>query len=615
MERGYVMPWIDRGFIEHGIYSNQYLTVGSLQEFVDDSTISGDMLGAQRSASAYWWDDPFVNPDWNGAFGLDPHTLFKKALFPGDSATNVKVFEIAIPNPVGAQFYKQTFACYCDISCSATWISAETALIDYSMSFNHMSRIEYATPYDTNPTETVIMTGGSGAVYHEIEGTVVQNRWISQRSFLGFSPITKDNHSYYGMYFYVFSEASATNTQTGMEVVNMNMDFSFIGLDVDVLDEYFGNFEITNEDDPNEPPEPDEPEPPYDPGGGGDHQDPSDPIPVPDIPSFSPASRAGFFHLFRMNGSQMRSFGAIFNDYDFFSAVKQFLTNYKDCLIGVNYVPFTPDSEEGYHMQWGWSEGTLFQYTTEYAYPLVSSQYKKLDFGTIYIKPYFKNAFDYSPYTKITIWLPYIGFKELPVDEVMGLNLNVTYICDCFSGDCVAFINTPVVGPNGPQRVAVIACYYGNLAMEIPTDSVSFDGLIAAGVQMMGVAASLGLQAIGGGLGLTTGPDTNGAISSLVGSTVNVVQNAKPAYSKSGGAGCSNGYQAIQYPYIIIEHPNQSLPTDFNKFRGYPFNESGTLGQLKSGFAVVDDIQLNNIPAFETEREEIKRLLREGVLL
>ena len=71
----------------------------------------------------------------------------------------------------------------------------------------------------------------------------------------------------------------------------------------------------------------------------------------------------------------------------------------------------------------------------------------------------------------------------------------------------------------------------------------------------------------------------------------------------------------MQKPYIIRHIPNQSLPSTYAKVIGYPSNIGGSLGDGFSGLAIVEDIQLNNIPAMEPEREEIKQLLREGVII
>ena len=71
---------------------------------------------------------------------------------------------------------------------------------------------------------------------------------------------------------------------------------------------------------------------------------------------------------------------------------------------------------------------------------------------------------------------------------------------------------------------------------------------------------------------------------------------------------------SVQKPYLIRRIPRQNLPADYMKLKGYPSNISGTLSDF-SGLAVVDDIQLNDIPAMEPERREIMQWLTGGVLI
>ena len=210
----------------------------------------------------------------------------------------------------------------------------------------------------------------------------------------------------------------------------------------------------------------------------------------------------------------------------------------------------------------------------------------------------------------------------MPVDEIMDMTVSVKYRCDCLTGDCVAFVYTGVVGQTGPQVERVIAQFYGNCGVRVPFGSVSYDSAVAASIQLMGAAASIGLSpgahgtpAMQKGEG---GKAFEGIVSpqdvGLINAGVNVVTSMKPTVQKGGAAGSSTGYMSIQTPYIIRRIPRQNLPSNFMHLKGYPSNIGGTLSQF-TGLAVVDDIQLNNIPAMEDERKEIIAWLKGGVLI
>lgn len=348
------------------------------------------------------------------------------------------------------------------------------------------------------------------------------------------------------------------------------------------------------------PPAPEDPndegEPSDEDGGDGDHDPTYDPIPIPNKPTQG-ASTAGFLTMYKLSQGHMQQFGEDMFASNVWEAIKLFFSNPIDFLVGIMLLPFEPTGGSSYKPKFG-------AISFARAYPTVANQYHDIDCGSITITKYWGSFLDYAPYTKIQIWLPYIGYRDLDVDEIMGNTINVKYRCDCVTGDCVAFVYVGVVGETGPQIPRVIAQFYGNCGVQIPFGSVTYDQAVMAGIEMLGTAANWGLS--GGSAMLDS--------ESFAAYNVNAVNASKPEVQKGGGAGSTVGYMSIQKPYIIRKIARQNLPADYMQFKGYPSNISGILADFE-GFAKVDDIQLNNIPAMETEREEIVSLLRGGVLL
>lgn len=328
-------------------------------------------------------------------------------------------------------------------------------------------------------------------------------------------------------------------------------------------------------------------------GGGGNHNKPREAVPIPSLPPISAAS-AGFLTLYHLSTPEMWVFGQDCIASDVWEAIRLFFSNPMDFIAGCAIVPFTPTGNSVWYPKFG---ATVFQH----AYSKVDNQYVSIDCGNLYIEPFFKSFLDYAPYTRIGIFLPYIGYRELNVDEVMGLQINVTYHCDCLSGDCIAFISTSVIGPEGPQVPIVLAQFTGNCAVQVPFATVAFDNLISNSVSMLtnAIPAVMGVKE---------------SIPSSVDAAMRATHSQSGDVQRGGNIGSSNGLMGVQTPYIIRRVPIQNVPAQYISQKGYPSNISGTLSEF-SGFAKVDDIQLNNIPAMEPEREEIKQLLREGVLL
>lgn len=378
------------------------------------------------------------------------------------------------------------------------------------------------------------------------------------------------------------------------------------------------NANITYDEIPIDPPVPDEDpndegEPSDEDGGDGDHDPIYDPVPIPDRPSMG-AANAGFITMYKLGLSAINTFASDMFASSVWEAIRLFFSNPIDFLVGCMLLPFEPETGSSYYPKFG-------VVNFEHAYPAISNQYKDIDCGSITINKYWGSAFDYEPYTKIQIWLPYIGYRDLPVDEIMDMTINVKYRVDCLTGDCVAFVSTGVVGESGPQIPRVIAQFYGNCGVRVPFGSVSFDAAVAASINLVGAAASMGLNSGAGSImqGSEGGTAVDEGFSSpssagLVNAAIGVVSSMKPNVQKGGAAGASTGYMSIQKPYLIRRIPRQNLPSNYMSLKGYPSNIGGKLSDF-TGLAVVDDIQLNNIPAMEEERKEIMKWLTGGVLI
>ena len=368
----------------------------------------------------------------------------------------------------------------------------------------------------------------------------------------------------------------------------------------DTIDEQYGYFDrnrsIKEVDDPNDDPDnpPDEED-----GGGGNHNKPNQPIPKPGIPTIS-AAVAGFLTLYKLTPAEMSVFADDCLASDVWEAIKLLLSNPLDFIVGCSIVPFVPPGNSVWFPKFG-------AITFSHAYSRIENQYVALDCGDVYVEPFSKNFLDYAPFTRITIYLPYIGFRELDVNEVMGKTVNVEYRCDCLSGDCIAFIYTSDAGEMGPQVGKVLATYNGNCACQVPFASQSFNSLISASVNMLTNVAS---SVVKGDLPAMSGSGIVGALEALGGDV-----------QKSGSIGSSNGYMGVQKPYLIKHIPKDNVPSAFRTLKGYPSNISGVLGSFP-GYAEIDNIGLTNIStglggivATAAELEEIQTLLRGGIFI
>ncbi len=340
-------------------------------------------------------------------------------------------------------------------------------------------------------------------------------------------------------------------------------------------------------------------------GGDGDHQPTYEPVPGPDLPVIGPNS-AGFVYMVKMTVAQMNSFAADMLSPSLWTAIKNFFADPMDFICGIMLVPFDPTSTRSVKPKFG-------ENVFSTAYPQVTQQYVKVDCGRLDVTKYFGSCFDNNPYTKLLLWLPYIGYRSLDPDECIGKTLHIYYHCDAMTGDCVAFIETEA---GSPPLGRVIAQYSGNCGVRVPFGSNSYDAAVAASVQLLGGAVgAIAGGAMAGPVGIVPGEIAASMIANSVsGSTVSSVTGAKTTSERSGVAGASAGYLSIQKPYLFRTIPRQSLPTNYKQLEGYPANIAGPLSNF-SGFAAVEMIDLNGLQATKEEIDEIITLLREGVYL
>lgn len=327
----------------------------------------------------------------------------------------------------------------------------------------------------------------------------------------------------------------------------------------------------------------------------GTYSPSSDPNPVPSLPSVS-ANDTGFITLFNPTSLQLKNlanymWGSLF-DVDTW---KKIFADPMDCILGLSIVPVNVPTS-------GTDTVKVGNISTGVTMNKASTQFIELDCGTISITEYWKAYLDYSPYTKLNIYLPYIGSQELNIDDIQINTVGVKYHIDVLSGACVAFITA---GGN------VIAQYSGQCAISIPITSKDFTQTIIA----------LGTLVAGGVVGVATGglsaPVTAASVAGGVTAAANTAANvatSKPTISKSGNMGGSNGLMGVQKPYLFITRPKQCAPKNQNKYTGYPSYISERMGNL-SGFTQIQEIRLDGISCTDEERNEIMSLLRNGVII
>lgn len=184
--------------------------------------------------------------------------------------------------------------------------------------------------------------------------------------------------------------------------------------------------------------------------------------------------------------------------------------------------------------------------------PYTKSYNLDIDCGSIQIDETFKSVMDYAPFSRLTIFLPFIGFQELDVSMVMNNVLHVVYTVDVMSGRCLAKLFVVI-----EENECCIAEYGGTIA----SDEV-----------------------------FSTTGQYNGSYELLTSMQLGELQT-----------------------YVLISN-KEPLEGNVSEYDGYPTNEVIKVGDV-TGFVAYDKIFAVGMTATETEKREIESILKSGVLV
>ena len=328
---------------------------------------------------------------------------------------------------------------------------------------------------------------------------------------------------------------------------------------------------------------------------------PTPPItPVPDVtptptpPSISGGggSTTGLANLYNPTLAQVKEFSRWLWGSDGLNLdqFKKLLQDPMQAIIGLHVMYATPTTGANRDIQVGYINSGV-------ASKIVTEQYTEIDCGTVTINEYFGDARDYSPFTQVYCYLPFIGIVELNADDVVNSTLGIKYKIDVLTGCCLAQLTVKKYGLD-----AVLYTYTGNCAVQMPITSGNYLSTVSSllGAVVSGAAA----VATGGALA----PVAIGAAANALGG------GARASAAMSGSLGSNAGAMGIRKPYLIIKRVESADANGYNEFYGYPTNKRVNLSQL-TGYVRVKDINLSGTNATEDEQNEIVTLLKEGVIL
>lgn len=245
-------------------------------------------------------------------------------------------------------------------------------------------------------------------------------------------------------------------------------------------------------------------------------------------------------------------------------------------------------------------------------------QKEEFNLGSIQVQKFYGSYLDYSPYTSVSIYLPFIGIRDLPTDQVMGKTINVKYTFNNYDGNCIARVFA-----DGD----LIDCYNGQCSLTYPLTGLDYSQKLSGEIMKIGGIAAMGagLLSMGGALyaGAKIGLVATGAALSpgarmlgmgTLGAATGAINANKSNIYHSSSLGGSISWFSYRTPYLTIISPRIAQPRHRNGIAGKATCRTVKVSDI-SGFNQFSDIHVDQVVCSDTEKELIKKALTGGFIV
>ena len=144
-----------------------------------------------------------------------------------------------------------------------------------------------------------------------------------------------------------------------------------------------------------------------------------------------PTEELPFVNIYNPTQAQLvDAANALFMNFDTGSVV-----NISPYIVSIHkvFVPVSTDKE--------FQPIKFGKYNTQVNSKVVNQKVSRVSCGKVTVPELYHNALDYSPFTTVRIWLPFLGFYDLSIDELSNKEIELTYAIDLVNGKALAEIS------------------------------------------------------------------------------------------------------------------------------------------------------------------------------
>ena len=329
-------------------------------------------------------------------------------------------------------------------------------------------------------------------------------------------------------------------------------------------------------------------------GGYGTGNMPHDNIDIPVLPTVNMADCGA--SLYSLDSVTMRLFTKWLWTTDWTENLKKLQNNPMENIIGISLTDIPQISGTTKPIVVGNVETTV-------SATAINNSFIELDCGSITLEEYYGTFADYEPFVATTLYLPKVGFVQIPADCCVNNTIQIVYHLELASGEGLCYVMLTSKRDGFTYIWNTYTCHFtSNVALSAQDHSQQIaalgNAIINSSVSVAGAIASPALA-----------PQ---AIANVTSNCFNVATTKNPTQTK-GNIGNMSSIMCYKKPYILINRTNLTKPISFQENNGYMINYTGTISG-HTGFLKTRNFHAEfNAPY--NHKVEIERLMNEGVFI
>ena len=329
-------------------------------------------------------------------------------------------------------------------------------------------------------------------------------------------------------------------------------------------------------------------------GGYGTGNMPHDNIDIPVLPTVNMTDCGA--SLYALDSITMRLFTKWLWTTDWIENLKKLQNNPMENIIGISLTDIPQISGTTKPIVVGNVETTV-------SATAITNSFIELDCGSITLEEYYGTFADYEPFVATTLYLPKVGFVQIPADCCVNNTIQIVYHLELSSGEGLCYVILTSKRDGFTYIWNTYTCHFtSNVALSAQDHSQQIvalgNAIINSSVSVAGAIASPALA-----------PQ---AIANVTSNCFNVATTKNPTQT-IGNIGNMSSIMCYKKPYILINRTNLTKPTSFQENNGYMINYTDTISG-HTGFLKTRNFHAEfNAPY--NHKVEIERLMNEGVFI